>query len=94
MLWGRFDNERSTLNMYDNPHFEPGSGLADTDAVVAEAKKLYESLKGQHHATIKAHEVAFLLDHANSPSKYLKITVYKLFYSFNDFNKSPSLILR
>ena len=27
MLWGRFDNERSTLNMYDNPHFEPGSGL-------------------------------------------------------------------
>jgi len=37
MLWGRFDNERSTLNMYDNPHFEPGSGLADTDAVVAEA---------------------------------------------------------
>ena len=37
MLWGRFDNERSTLNMYDNPHFKPGSGLADTDAVVAEA---------------------------------------------------------
>lgn len=64
MLWGRFDNERSTLNMYDNPHFEPGSGLADTDAVVAEAKKLYESLKGQHHAMVKAHEVAFLLDHA------------------------------
>ena len=27
-------------------------------------------------------------------SKYLKITVNKLFYSFNDFNKSPSLILR
>ena len=37
MLWGRFDNERSTLNMYNNPHFEPSSGLADTDAVVAEA---------------------------------------------------------
>jgi len=64
MLWGRFDNERSELNMYDYPNFEPGSGISDTETVVEEAKKLYATLQGQPHAMIKAKEIAFLLDNA------------------------------
>lgn len=64
MLWRRFDKERSTLNMYDHPNFEPGSGIADTDAVVGEAQKLFETIKDEHHAIIKAKEIEFLLDNA------------------------------
>ena len=27
MLWNRFDAERSRLNLYDHPRWEPGSGI-------------------------------------------------------------------
>ncbi len=64
MLWGRFDNERAGLNICDNPNFEPGSGINEVGAVVDAAKKLFESMKGEHHAIIKAKEMAFLLDNA------------------------------
>ena len=64
MIWGRFDCERSRLNIYDQPHFEPGSGISDIETVTQEIQKILTMMDGQPHALIKAKAVTFVLDHA------------------------------
>ena len=65
MIWGRFDCERSRLNIYDQPHFEPGSGISDIETVTQEIQKILTMMDGQPHALIKAKD-AFL--HTGLPS--------------------------
>ena len=64
MLWNRFDLDRKKLNLYDNPHFEPGSGIRSRDAIVFEITRMLDEMSGQPHPIIKARAFAFALDHA------------------------------
>ena len=64
MLWHRFDLDRKKLNLYDNPHFEPGSGIRSRDAIVFEITRMLDEMSGQPHPIIKARAFAFALDHA------------------------------
>ena len=64
MLWNRFDLDRKKLNLYDNPHFEPGSGITNRDVIVREIENLLFTMKGQPHPIIKAKAFAFVMDHA------------------------------
>lgn len=64
MLWNRFDEDRSRLNLYDDPHFEPGSGIADRNVLIDYIESLPDKRPGQPHALIKAEAVAYVLDNA------------------------------
>lgn len=64
MLWNRFDLDRKKLNLYDNPHFEPGTGITNRNALVLEITKLLDAMQGQPHPIIKARAFAFAMDHA------------------------------
>ena len=64
MLWNRFDQDRKQLNLYDNPHFEPGSGITDRDTIVIEVQKMLDAMQSMPHPIIKARAFAFVLDHA------------------------------
>lgn len=64
MLWRRFDEDRKKLNLYDNPHYEPGTGISNRDALVFEIIKLMNAMEGQPHPIIKARAFALAMDHA------------------------------
>jgi len=63
-MWNRFDSERHLLNLYEKPHFEPGTGIADQQTLIAGAKALADSMVGQPHALIKARAAEYILDNA------------------------------
>ena len=35
MLWNTFESVRDKLNLYENPHFEEGSGIMDREEIIA-----------------------------------------------------------
>lgn len=65
-MWNRFDKERHLLNLYDNPNFEPGTGIADRNEIVAGVQEYVEELEaiGYSHTIIKAKAVEYLLQNA------------------------------
>lgn len=64
MLWNQFDKVRSNLNLYDNPNFEPESGIADRDEIVDGVKRLMDKMKDQPHPIVKAKAIEYVLDNA------------------------------
>ena len=61
-MWNTFEAVRSNLNLYDNPHFEEGSGLNDRDRIIDEIEKLEKRMSGEPHPIIKARAIEFVLD--------------------------------
>ena len=64
MLWNQFDNVRSKLNLYDNPNFEPGSGISDRDELIDGIERLVEEIKDEPRPIIKAKAIEYILDNA------------------------------
>ena len=64
MMWNRFEKDRDKLNLYLNPNFEPGSGIADRNAVVDGVLELLKSMEGEPHQLIKARAIEYVLDNA------------------------------
>ena len=64
MLWNRFDQDRDKLNLYENPHFEPGTGIADRNAVVDGVLEVLKSMEGEPHQLVKARAIEYVLDNA------------------------------
>ena len=66
MLWNTFDDVRSRLNLYDNPHFEAGSGINDREQIIDEIKEIEQrmSANGEPRPMIKARIIEFILDNA------------------------------
>ena len=63
MLWNRYETDRPCLNMYAEEHFEPGSGITDTQSIENEIIKIDDQMNGKPHALVKATAFAFVLDH-------------------------------
>lgn len=64
MLWNRFDSDKSRLNMYENEHYEPGSGISDVGELKREILKIEQDMRGKPKEIIKATAFAFVLDHS------------------------------
>lgn len=64
MLWNTFDDVRSSLNLYENPRFEEGSGIIDRDEIIDGVERLAEDLKNEPHPIIKARAIEYVLDNA------------------------------
>lgn len=63
-MWNHFDDDRKFLNLYDNPNFEPGSGICDYPEFVKQIENVLEKYKGQPHSIIKARCIEFIADNA------------------------------
>ncbi len=63
-MWNQFENVRSKLNLYDNPSFEPGTGISERDELIDKLEEFTESIKDESHPLIKAKAIAFILDNA------------------------------
>ena len=61
-MWNRFFEDREKLNLYDNPNFEPDSGIADRNELIGEAKRIMEEMKEANHTEVKAKIIEFVLD--------------------------------
>lgn len=64
MLWNRFELDKAYLNKFENPNFEPGSGVDDRKVILAELQKMAYQLRDLPHPIIKARMLAFVLLHA------------------------------
>lgn len=62
-MWNRFDKERHLLNLYDNPHFDPATGIDDYVLLRTGIRETAEQYAGCSHPIIKAKTIAYLLDH-------------------------------
>ena len=63
-MWNTFDTVRSRLSIYDHPHFEPDSGIADRKEILKGILELEARMQGQPHPLIKARAIEYVLDHA------------------------------
>ena len=63
MLWNRYESDRPYLNMYQNEHFEAGTGMTDPDSIEKEILHIDDVLCGVSHTIVKAKAFAFVLDH-------------------------------
>lgn len=63
-MWNRFDKDRHLLNLYNDPHFEPDSGIANQRELIAGTRRLTQGMTGQPHPIIKAKAIEYLLDNA------------------------------
>ncbi len=64
MLWNRFDKERSKLDLYRNPNFEPGTGISDIKEIYKNVREFADTLEGESHPIIKAKCMEYILDNA------------------------------
>lgn len=62
MPWNQFENVRPKLNLYDNPNFEPGSGITDRDVLIDCVEKIAEEMNNEPHPIVKAKAIEFVLD--------------------------------
>lgn len=63
-MWNRFEQDRHLLNLYDNPNFEPGTGIDDYVLLRNGIKETAEQYANCSHPIIKAKAIEYLLDHA------------------------------
>ena len=63
-MWNQFDKNRDKLNQFDNPNFEPGSGIANREEILDGVYNIYETTKGEPHPIIKSKAIAYVLDNA------------------------------
>ena len=63
-MWNRFDTDRDSLNLYDNPHFEPGSGIMEYAEFLTGMKETFLSHKNEPHPIVKAKVIEFIADNA------------------------------
>lgn len=63
-MWNRFEKERHLLNLYDNPTFEPNTGIDDYDLLKAGVEKTIRDYADCSHPIIKAKCMEYLLDNA------------------------------
>lgn len=63
-MWNQFDKNRDKLNQFDNPNFEPGSGIEDREEILDAVYNIYETTKGDPHPIVKSKAIAYVLDNA------------------------------
>ncbi len=63
-MWNRFESDRNQLNLYDNPHFEPGSGIMEYGEFLAGMKEVLRVHKDKPHPIVKAKVIEFIADSA------------------------------
>jgi len=60
MLWNRFEQDRNKLDLYENPHFEPGSGICERNEIIRNVEKILHEMEGQPHTLIKAKALPYI----------------------------------